>query len=129
MILQSPKRKSVNTTSKKSIWKWFFISTFTLFFIFNTVAISFIASQLNVIEVFFSVVSNQTFNGVNILAFGVDDTRTSKRADNIILFHLDNSLSHVGHYLFRDTRVEIEGHSKTRVNHAYSYGESNYCPN
>ena len=122
MILQSKKRnrKPSNIVSIKIPIVPIIV---TLFLAINMLFSGFVISQFNLVEVFFSLTSKGAFNGVNILAFGVDDTHSSTRADSIMLFHLDDSLSHLGVLSIpRDTRVSIEGHNKTRINHSFSYG-------
>ena len=42
-----------------------------------------------ILEFFLALSPSKSMNGINILAFGIDDTRAIKRSDTIIVFHLD----------------------------------------
>ena len=124
MILQASKRQLKKKYPKEKPSKFPLLQIALGIFLFvNIVFTGLIVTKFNIIEVFFALTSKGSFNGVNILAYGVDDTHSSKRADSIMLFHLDDSLSHLGVLSIpRDTRVPIDGYDKSRVNHSYSYG-------
>lgn len=65
----------------------------------------------------------EKMKGMNILAFGLDDTTGVKRSDTIMVIHLDfekNKTSILS--IPRDTMVNIKGYGVTRINHAYPYG-------
>lgn len=75
------------------------------------------------LEFLFSMMPKEELKGVNILAFGVDDTRSVKRADTIVVFHLDSDRKRVGALSIpRDTRVKVEGYGHTKINHTYAHG-------
>lgn len=62
---------------------------------------------------------------VNIALFGIDttDSSMSGRSDSIIVVTLDNKKKEVRlSAIQRDTYVNIEGHGKDKINHAYAYG-------
>lgn len=60
----------------------------------------------------------------NIALFGVDaENEDTRRSDCIMVLTVDNQRGKIKiTSLMRDSRVEIEGHGKTKLNHAYSYG-------
>ena len=61
----------------------------------------------------------------NIALFGIDTTDASMvgRSDSIVVVSIDEKKKEVRlSAIQRDTYVEIEGHGKTKLNHAYSYG-------
>ncbi len=62
---------------------------------------------------------------VNIALFGIDTTGESMtgRSDSIIVVSLDNKNKEIRlSAIQRDTYVQIEGHGKTKINHAFAYG-------
>lgn len=61
----------------------------------------------------------------NIALFGIDTTDSSMvgRSDSIVVVSIDEKRKEIRlSAIQRDTYVEIEGHGKTKLNHAYSYG-------
>ncbi|MBQ7779378.1 MAG: LCP family protein [Clostridia bacterium] len=61
----------------------------------------------------------------NIALFGIDTTDSSMvgRSDSIVIVTIDEEMKEIRlSAVQRDTYVEIEGHGKTKLNHAYSYG-------
>lgn len=60
----------------------------------------------------------------NIALFGVDaDNDGTRRADCIMVLSVDSADGKVKvTSLMRDSKVEIDGHDKGKLNHAYSYG-------
>ena len=122
MVLQMSKKNFNNRQSKTSLSTWVLIC-FSILLFLNTILIGVVAVKLNVVSLFFNLTTFDSFDGSNILIFGVDDTKTSTRADSLMLFHLDSNLDHIGMLSIpRDTYVPIEGHKSARINHAYSYG-------
>ena len=97
---------------------------FLIYFSYGAVSkLTFLFSQMTVIEALIHLTPKTPLQGVNILAFGVDETKTSKRADTIIVLHLDNESKHIGVLSIpRDTYVKVEGYGSTKINHAYAYG-------
>ena len=123
MILQGLKRKSKSKSTNKNLSKNIILASLAFFLILNIFFTSALVTKFNILEIFFSMGSKNKFNGVTLLAFGVDSTHSSKRADSIMVIHLDGRLNYLGVLSIpRDTRLHVEGHGKTRVNHAYSYG-------
>jgi len=100
----------------------FFIGILILFFLF-LYGLGFLMTRVSLLEFFMLFLPQTQLNGVNILAFGVDDTKGVQRADTIVLFHLDPDRHRIGALSIpRDTRVEVPGHGVTKINHAYAYG-------
>ena len=95
---------------------------------FSTVILALIFSYLvlvkfNAINMFLTISEIQNVRGMNFLIFGIDETQNTHRSDAIIVVHLDQTDNRVGLISIpRDTRVKIEGHGRTRINHAFSYG-------
>lgn len=61
----------------------------------------------------------------NIALFGIDTTDASMtgRSDSIIIVTIDEKNKEIRlSAVQRDTYVKIEGHGKTKINHAFSYG-------
>ena len=80
-------------------------------------------SQALVLDGFLSLMPQEKMKGVNILAFGIDDTKRTKRSDALIVVHLDKEKNRIGVLSIpRDTRANVEGHGITKLNHAYAYG-------
>lgn len=82
-------------------------------------------SQLSLNEDIYNEVSDQVskdeFDNIkNVAIFGID----GGRSDTIIIASL-NQTNHTIKLLSipRDTYVKIEGHGKTKINHAYAYGK------
>ncbi|MEE0776016.1 MAG: LCP family protein [Bacillota bacterium] len=62
---------------------------------------------------------------VNIALFGVDarDGSDHGRSDAIIILSVDNEHDKIKlTSILRDSKVPIEGHGETKINHAYAYG-------
>ena len=79
--------------------------------------------KLNFVDLFFNFVPKTDMSGVNVLVFGIDETRQSKRSDAILVMHLNSNQNHLGVLSIpRDTRVNIDTYGSTRINHAYAYG-------
>ncbi|NQY74258.1 MAG: LCP family protein [Candidatus Margulisbacteria bacterium] len=79
--------------------------------------------SVTVIESILTLMPQKRLTGVNILAVGVDDTKTSQRSDTILVLHLDDVNQRIGIISIpRDTYIKIEGQGMTKVNHAYSHG-------
>ena len=100
---------------------WLGVGGFIGYYLFFSALLVLAHSQfLDVVGPFFAQGSSQ---GVNILAFGVDDTLDSKRSDTIMLIHLDPSDQSIGLVSIpRDTRVRVPGVGYTKVNHAFAHG-------
>lgn len=62
-------------------------------------------------------------NVKNVAVFGVDDFDGGGRSDSIIILSVDqdNRLIKI-HSILRDSYVEIPGHGKDKINHAYAFG-------
>jgi LCP family protein required for cell wall assembly len=96
----------------------FFAAYFLSLFITGLFLVKFMS-----LEFLFSLMPKDELKGVNILAFGVDDTRSVKRADTIVVFHLDSERKRVGTLSIpRDTRVKVEGYGHTKINHTFAHG-------
>lgn len=73
-------------------------------------------------------ISDTTFtskNIINIMLFGIDDRKdgTKPRSDSMMILTIDKKLGKIKlTSLMRDSYVNIEGHGKTKLNHAYAYG-------
>lgn len=73
-------------------------------------------------------ISDTTFtskNIINIMLFGIDDRKdgTKPRSDSMMILTIDKKLGKIKlTSLMRDSYVEIDGHGKTKLNHAYAYG-------
>lgn len=64
-------------------------------------------------------------NIINIMLFGIDDRKdgTKPRSDSMMILTIDKKLGKIKvTSLMRDSYVKIEGHGKTKLNHAYAYG-------
>lgn len=63
---------------------------------------------------------------INIALFGVDSTNkdmTDGRSDSIVIVTIDTNRKEIRmSAVQRDTYVNIEGHGKDKINHAYAYG-------
>ena len=83
-------------------------------------------SRVGFLEFFLALLPKQEISGVNILAFGIDETQYVKRADTIIVLHLDPKTNRIGALSIpRDTRVNISPLGYTKINHTYAYGGVN----
>jgi len=101
---------------------WIFFLIFLIIFIF-IYGLVFFMTRVSVLEFFMLFLPQTQLNGVNILAFGIDDTKGVQRADTIVVFHLDPDRHRIGALSIpRDTRVDITGHGLKKINHAYAYG-------
>ncbi|MEK9656939.1 MAG: LCP family protein [bacterium] len=90
--------------------------------IISSIFILILFSKSIVLEMLLSIVPQQIVSGKNILAFGIDDTQKSKRADTIMVFHINKNNNHIGVISIpRDTRVKLENIGMTKINHAYAY--------
>lgn len=104
--------------NRLSILATIFLATI-VFWYFMAVALS----KASVLEVFLTLIPQQRINGVNILAFGIDDLNDSHRADSIIILHVDTDKKRIGVLSIpRDTRVNVPGYGITKINHSYAYG-------
>ena len=104
--------------------KWLLIgSAFFGLYFFSLLLTGYFLTRLGSLEFLFSMMPRDELRGVNILAFGVDDTRSVKRADTIVVFHLDSESKRIGVLSIpRDTRVKAEGYGLTKINHTFAYG-------
>ena len=97
-----------------------------LFFVFGFLflyAFAVFLSKVAVIEFFITIMPQTKLQGVNILAFGVDETHYVKRSDTIVVFHLDSDQKRIGVLSIpRDTRVNIPNVGVSKINHAYAKG-------
>ncbi|RAP37197.1 hypothetical protein DID80_04420 [Candidatus Marinamargulisbacteria bacterium SCGC AAA071-K20] len=106
------------------LFNWI-LGIFLVLFIFLTsfYVLTMMMVRLSLVEFFFKVLPQEKLRGVNILAVGIDATRNVKRSDTIIVFHLDPDKNRIGVISIpRDTRVNVEGHGYTKINHSYAYG-------
>lgn len=107
--------------------KWFIRLTLPLIGLYLVITVisqvAFVLSQVNLLETFLALTPKTRLSGVNILAFGTDETKSVQRSDTIILFHIDNEAKKIGALSIpRDTRVNVPGVGLTKINHAYAYG-------
>lgn len=80
-------------------------------------------SRSFVLDSLLTLMPQKKLQGVNVLAFGIDSTKHSKRSDAMLVVHLDSEKNRVGVLsLPRDTRANIPGKGITKLNHAYAYG-------
>lgn len=118
--------KTFKSPLKRSFFsKWWvlFPTISVILIVVHILVLSFFLSNFRFLDTFLSFIPKQTISGINIVAFGVDDTRDSKRSDTIIVFHIDEMKQHVGALSIpRDTRVNIQNVGFTRINHAYAHG-------
>ncbi|MBT5856109.1 LCP family protein [bacterium] len=100
---------------------WAFLGMFTatlLVFIFLLTV-----SKAVFLETFLGMIPQQRLQGVNILVFGIDETKIVQRADTIMLVHLDEESKRIGVLSIpRDSRAYIPGVGISKVNHAYAHG-------
>ena len=88
----------LNFSNKKgSVKKWFIAGAvgfflYSVFFIILTIYLA----KFGAIHYLISLLPETELKGVNVLVFGTDDNREVKRADSIVVFHLDASRSRVG---------------------------------
>lgn len=108
------------TRLKYIFWAFCLIGLLLFLFIYGLV---FFMTRVSILEFFMLFLPQTQLNGVNILAFGIDDTKGVQRADTIVVFHLDPERHRIGALSIpRDTRVDIAGHGLKKINHAYAYG-------
>lgn len=119
----------LKTIAKQLRWskrdlRYFIIPTVMMIaFIWGMLTSALILSKMTLIEFIISMAPQEYMTGVNILAFGTDETSTTQRSDTIMILHMDHQKKRIGVLSIpRDTRVNIPGHGLTRVNHAYAYG-------
>lgn len=107
-----------------SMKRWLIIgSGFLVVYLATVFVTGLFLVKLMSLEFLFSLMPKEELRGVNVLAFGVDDTRSVKRADTIVVFHLDAERKRVGALSIpRDTRVKAEGYGHTKINHTYAHG-------
>jgi polyisoprenyl-teichoic acid--peptidoglycan teichoic acid transferase len=80
-------------------------------------------SKLTIIEAFLTLMPQKSIHGINILAFGIDETKNVKRADSIMVIHINEKNKRMGVLSIpRDTRISIPGYGKTKANHAFAHG-------
>ena len=119
-----PKKKLVKKSKSNGVLKGVLITFSAIvgsFFILYLIV--FTVTQLMFFDFLVRYFPEKPIRGVNILAFGIDDTAGVKRSDTIMLLHLDSKSKKIGVLSIpRDTKVKIENHGFTRVNHAYAYG-------
>ena len=119
--------QSFNPSNRSRLFKvlfWigggFFLLLLHSFLVFLMVA------YMDIVSLFFFFSPKAELSGVNIMAFGIDDVKDSKRSDAILVFHLDHQKNYIGALSIpRDTRVNVKGVGRTRINHAYSHGGVN----
>lgn len=93
------------------------------FYIGSLMAVGILMSRAGFLEFFLALLPKQKVTGVNILAFGIDETQYVKRADTIMVLHLDPEHNRIGALSIpRDTRVHISPLGYTKINHTYAYG-------
>ena len=80
-----------------------------------------VISRAIIIEALTTWLPTRPLHGITVLVFGTDDTKTSQRADAIMVVHIDNDRTGVIS-IPRDTRVHIDGVGVSKINHAYAYG-------
>lgn len=82
-----------------------------------------VLSQAYVLEMTLGLMPSQSLSGINVLVYGIDDTRRVQRSDTIILVHLSDSGDRLSALSIpRDTRLMVPGIGLTKVNHAYAHG-------
>lgn len=87
-----------------------------IFILKFVVGLSFIVQLLTLLP-------GEHHSGVNILLVGTDEVEGTQRSDAISVIHINEELSHVRALSIpRDTRVNIDGHGPSKINHAYAYG-------
>ena len=108
--------------SLKRFCLWFF-GVSTLLVVVHVTFLYFLVAKLNIVNTFMSFYSEESIGGINILVFGIDDTRYVQRSDSLVVLHLNNERKYVGALSIpRDTRVDINGRGMSRINHAYAFG-------
>ena len=129
--LKSQKTNSVKSGFLKRIFRLLLVILAAVTFFFFLVYIFFVLiSHIMFFDFFMHYFPQQNMKGVNILVFGVDATKGVKRSDSIVLFHFDLQENTVGALSVpRDTKVKVDGHGFTRINHAYAYGGTSLLVN
>ena len=85
--------------------------------------VSITLAKVAVIEFILAVMPQEKLSGINILAFGVDETEYVQRADSIIVCHINEENNRMGILSIpRDTRVHVSGYGLTKINHAHAFG-------
>lgn len=75
------------------------------------------------VESILSFTPRRSFEGINILAVGVDNDEFAKRSDTIIVLHLDKKKNRIGALSIpRDTRANLPVVGASKMNRAYSMG-------
>ncbi|RAP33392.1 hypothetical protein DID75_02220 [Candidatus Marinamargulisbacteria bacterium SCGC AG-410-N11] len=100
------------------------VSASAVLFVVITLAISFFISNIMLIDYVLRFVPNERLSGVNILAYGIDATNNVKRADTILVIHIDKNKGIGVISIPRDTRLYVPGIGLTKVNHAYAHGST-----
>ncbi|MBT6121589.1 LCP family protein [bacterium] len=98
------------------------IFTIVLFsmFIFSSILLS-----SRFVNALYTLLPGEPIRGTNILVFGIDATKSVKRADSIVVVHVNPITSYIGALSIpRDSYVDIPNRRATKINHAYAYGGS-----
>ena len=79
--------------------------------------------SLSVVVSLISLLPNKNSYGLNLLLVGVDNVEGTKRSDAISVIHINNSNTKIRALSIpRDTRVKIENHGVSKINHAFAFG-------
>ncbi len=109
---------------KRFLKRWIIVLFFSITLIFGSLfSVTYLFSKVVLIELLWSVMPKTQLPGINVLIFGIDDTKISKRSDTILVAHLDHHKKRVGILSIpRDTYLKIPEYGHHKVNHAYAYG-------
>lgn len=115
-------------------WLAIFFTSFISFFLIAALALVIIVnSYLNILErgsvnIDVPDSADKIYGGkniVNIMLYGIDSRSLTEvsRSDSIMLITIDKKNTKIKMTsIARDTRVDIEGHGKDKLNHAFAYG-------
>lgn len=98
------------------------LSSFLVLYLFSLYAKGSLAS------IFMKAMPQHQFTSdLNFLVVGIDNqTKGVRRSDTIMVVNVNPHSKHIGVLSIpRDSRVQVEGHGYTKINHAYAYGGIN----
>ena len=112
--------KKVLFLVKKHYIKSITIISISLISFFMVVILS--ISEISLLKCLVYLMPQQELSGKNVLVYGIDNTKDSKRADSIMLFHINKKMKHIGVLSIpRDTLIKIPEIGETKINHTYAY--------
>ena len=103
---------------KKSI----IISTSIIVYITLCITTIVVLSKTTLLEYLIALMPQEQISVKNILVYGIDNTKKTKRADSIMLFHINSDQNYIGVLSIpRDTSIHLPKIGLTKINHTYAY--------